>query len=74
MPGATEEDVMTVKDGLSKGQAAILSEELNGVKELYHKNNTSLILIEKQLTHILSQRGIIYKDKRKDHDNTPRFE
>jgi hypothetical protein len=47
MPGATDEEVMTVKDGLSKGQAAILSEELNGVKELYHKNNTSLILIEK---------------------------
>ena len=65
---------MTVKDGVTKGQATILLEEINGVKELYHKNNTSLILIEKQLTHILGQKGITYSDKRKEHDNTPRFE
>lgn len=58
MPGANDEEVTTVKDGLTKAQAGILVEELNAVKEIYHRNNDSLILIEKQLTHILGQRGI----------------
>jgi hypothetical protein len=51
-----------------------LIEEISGVRELYHKNNDALITIEKQLTNILGQRGIVYREKKKDHDNTPRFE
>lgn len=72
-PAGEGEDHVAATDGLTKNQAAIVIDEVNALKEKYNKNNDTLMVIEKQLTYILAQRGISYTAKKGEHGDTPRF-